>query len=266
MNHVFITRHGKSIHNKPGNNHFWDYANDDILGLTEEGIVETVAKAKQLALILDQSVPTTITHTRAVRSFQSASLIASELRRKYGFKPKLHCRVDLEEIPTPTPDNPLPKDFSFEEFKADPSYSCKGWMKTTYKQQFHFFAEGFQLPYSAWLTQVQGHDIEDTQEVIVGHHYNLCSLLGAMLYVASKTTHAVDLMEQTRALVGSHKFYLHHDDLLYLSPMAFSDLEVTSERDRRFYSVWKTTEHRLKREVLRDADVKIRNFYDNVKT
>jgi broad specificity phosphatase PhoE len=187
MLNVYFTRHGQSIHNLPENEWVWQHLNEDVLGLTPEGIKCTIQKAKALTEILDHNRPIVIFHTGAIRAIQTASLLHSELLRlKFSTEPFCHLSsTPLTRFKEITSFDKLSESylqFSYDEFKKDSAYPLHGrneTFATRCETYAHRLSEGDMQNYVQIATQDFTSLALSPQVVIVSHHYAINAVLAA---------------------------------------------------------------------------------------
>jgi hypothetical protein len=270
--HIIVTRHGRCVHNVPGNDHLWlDYSNDEVMGLTLEGIKETAVKAHHLATILRSDRNVYLMGSQSFRAQQTASLLASELRNKYGFPGAVWVKKTplsvMNELPYPTLVSPFNPAFDFQQFKSSPKYdgghgSFAGRFNSL-RQAVHHGT--FQMSVLEALPSIP--DPTD-QIVIVSHHYVTSALIGALCYEASKAgeQHHEEPEEdfyRSKFVEASHKFYLQHDDLFYLSPIIRSDKYGPPDRDHHLAALWSYTAGRLRKEIMDPTGLSLHPMFSN---
>ena len=185
--HLFLTRHGQCVHNDKAYEHLWNLNNDEIMGLTPIGISSTIQKAQYLAGFLNKDHPVVLLTSESVRSVQTASLLRTMLVEHHGFpqvdvsKPGLSL---LNEFPHPKLRAKLPVDWFNSEFKSNPDHRFDpSWQ--TFSEQLDDLYTGLTLgEVQEKISQSTELAIPNTstepQVVIVGHHYKMNALLGAI--------------------------------------------------------------------------------------
>lgn len=208
---IFITRHGKCVHNSPENEHLWRLNNDDIMGLTAEGIADTCLRASMLSKLLHHEENVTLLHTQSVRSYQTCSLLMSQLVQEHGFDHRMISMVEAPavfcELPRPTMHAPIPKDWKFQDFKSDPNY------KRGDLQSFSEKVDEYANLLGLWASMPFIPPVCNAA-VFVGHHYSLNAFLCA---VAVKILADQPSEVKKKAVALGQKYYFHHDEALMVS-------------------------------------------------
>ena len=185
-----------------------EFNNDDVMGLTLEGIKETAIKAKHFSQIFTRKNPIVFIHTESVRSLQTASMLRSELMRKYGFN-KVHMSKTtfFNELPTPSIEKPIPDEFDYEDFKRSPHYSVGG-----HESFFQRMTSLISRIQSDDLFSNEGHKFynhDHVQFILVSHHYALCAFLGALISLNTESKGSNILAVAPNA----QNYYIHHDEV-----------------------------------------------------
>lgn len=257
--HIILTRHGRCVHNVPGNDHLWkDYSNDEIMGLTVEGIKETAAKARHLATVLRNDHTVYLMSSQSFRAQQTASLLASELRHKHGFAGATWVKSRqlsiMNELPRPTHAVPLNPSFDFNQFKVSPTYDVG---HGSFVDRFDAMRQDTHngMFQQSILSSLPEEAKPTDQIVIVSHHYVSSALIGALCYHASNAGEVDHAQEEesffkTKFVFASHGFYLQHDDLFYLSPIIRSDKYGPPEKNHHLSALWSYTHNRLNAGIM----------------
>ena len=234
MLQLFITRHGQGVHNIRENERVWKYSNDDILGLTMEGIDQTYAKGLKLAKdYLNPAVPVAVVCSGQVRSFQTASLISDVLYNN-GFKESLinaspitpmkwAQETLLREFPTPDRRHAWDSEFDFSKFSEDIHYTNNGFCESFYERVsscLDAMAPNRLVSFMDMFTQqlrLDRRSKKNAQVVIVGHHYATMAFVCAA-YLQSSRLNKDSGRKASDEIELFHQTYLTHQDVLYLTP------------------------------------------------
>lgn len=224
---IILTRSGRSVCDVG----LLGYDNDDVRGLTLQGIEETAVKARSLSYLLEPGRPVVVVPSKSVRSLQTASLLASELKHRHCFA---ECRSlssgvrTLDEFPRPSPTHPLEKGFDPVAFAKDPGYRVCG---ESFAERFESMRIGVHKglllhALDAAMPHLQNGTLnwkEVVQIVLVSHDYNISALVGALClenhHLRGQPSKVEDDFFHEKFVKAAMKYSAMHEDLLYVSPL-----------------------------------------------
>lgn len=226
---TILVRHGHCLHNQKSadgqriGEALYEHGNDDILGLTQAGIDETVRLAGKIAdyLKANGGFPHHIEFIRSpsLRTLQTTSLLKSTLVRRHGCTSAFFAdcvNVRLREIPS---DEPITEDvpvsylfdartrINYDLFKADPDYS---WWGTSYRAEL---CARLSMHRSFHPTTLGG------QPIVVGHHYSLGVLM------CSFAVHHLKLKLTDKLVRFFHNLYIEHGRLYLMEDVVDPDTD-----------------------------------------
>lgn len=220
---MFVLRHGKSLHNtvdlKTGEktgDAFWQYGNDDILGLTPDGIEGLLPAIRDLGARIRHHRPLQtrikIYSSPAIRALQTSSLIITELYRNFGLEAVstistesthavckyplhgVHVMNALRELPTPTIQ--YGELIDFPKFKDDRN-GRMGKHRSFMEHMFRtLHRAGTQILVNEFLDMHQPYP-NSPVPIVIGHHYSLAAMLGAFLLRVQATATAAHFWQKT---------------------------------------------------------------------
>ena len=215
--------------------------------------------------MLDNDSPIILVCSEAVRSYQTASLIRSELIYSHGFKmvSVLDDRMPiLNEIPRPSEGKPLPKDYRYDLHKWEIRKVIHG---ESFLQRMHSWSDVFSSIHDRLLYAVDRHRIlkypgcelkplTNTQIVFVGHQYSVAALLGGLLKHRLVLSSELSAERETNLAEAAVRYPMEHDEFLYISHLIHSD---TFETSARFFRLQKYSTDVLQRSIGNAADMKV---------